>query len=359
MRILHIDTGLEWRGGQQQVAFLLSGLHCTGYGTALVCKPDSQLFNHVRSRGIPSYTLPLIGQYDLHSVSKIARLCRHGTFDIVHAHTSHAHGLGLWVKLLFPKVKLVVTRRVNFPISTNWLNLYKYRKADTIICISSAIRRTLRHAGLPPQNLPVVYSGVDPSRFMDIHRNDLSRHYNIAPYQFVVGTIASFRVEKDYGTFVRAAEIVLAQRSDVTFIGLGDGPERRQMIKHARKMNLEGKIHFPGFQKELGPFLSRFDLYVASSRHEGLGTSILDAMSLGIPVVASNTGGIPEIVNPGESGMLFPPGNAEQLAKAILYLMGDDQLRQEIGKNARQVAAKLNVNRMVEGNIYVYHSLLK
>jgi glycosyltransferase involved in cell wall biosynthesis len=277
-------------------------------------------------------------------------------------HSSHALAIGLWAKLFYSGLKLIAVRRVDFHIKKNWLSQIKYRtrKLDRIVCISEAIRQVLLADGIPAEKLVTIHSGIDIHKFDHQHSStNLKEQFGIPANHIVVGTIAAMVGHKDYPNLLNAAKIVIENQEDVTFIAVGDGSLKNSILELAEKLALGNRFIFAGFQKDIGSFLKIFDIFVLASRLEGLGTSILDAQSVGLPIVACQTGGISEIVWHEQNGLLAPRKDAAALAQAILQLTGSENLRKQFGSRSLQTVRAFDIKTTIAKNIELYEHLMK
>ncbi|MBD3290493.1 glycosyltransferase [candidate division KSB1 bacterium] len=359
-KILHIDTGKAWRGGQQQVAYLFEGMLEKGLDTALVCQPDSELENYCKERTLPYFPLRMRGEIDIIAGLRIALLCRKLRFRILHLHTAHAMAIGLFAKLFYPTLKLIAVRRVDFHINKNLLSQLKYktRLLDVIVCISDGIKKVLLEDGLPAEKLITIHSGIDKYKFKHLELPpDFRQQLGIPEQDVVVGTIAAIAGHKDYPNLLKTARIVLDKRENVTFCAVGEGPDEKQVFGLARDLQLGDRFIFTGFRKDLGSFLKMFDIFVLASKKEGLGTSILDAQAMGLPVVGCDTGGIPEAVKHEQNGLLVPPRNEQALADALLRLIDDSQLREQLGQTGRKTVEQFSIERTIKKNLKLYQKL--
>lgn len=358
MSVLHVDTGSHWRGGQRQVFYLARGLQERKIKTAVVCREDSVLDTRLRQAGIPVFNLPLTGEYDLYSAFRMSRYYRRGNFPLLHAHTSHAHGIGIAAGVFHKAIRLVVTRRSTGTPSGNPLNRYKYQVPAEIISISRAVRYDLQDLGLLGKDLPVVYSGIEiPER--DERGGTPELIQDLPPEIHVIGTAGRFTPEKDMFTFIQSAVMLLKKRQDIAFIALGEGPQRNSLLNLVEQTGYRNRIYLPGFRDNVQDYISHMDIYVNTSTVEALGTSVLDAMAYGVPVVATEVGGIPEIIEREETGLLAYPGDAEDIAQQISHLLEHPDQRKSMGEKARARSERFTIERMVEGNITVYEKLLK
>jgi glycosyltransferase involved in cell wall biosynthesis len=359
--VLHIDTERTWRGGQQQAAWLLEGMLARGWPAAVVCPPGSILEDRGRARSWPVHTVPMHGELDVAAGHRIARIARDGGLSILHAHSSHALALGLWARLFDRRLRLVASRRVDFPIRGHFLSRLKYSTGtlDRIICISAAVRAQLLADGVPPGKLVVIPSGVDTRRFAGVRPPPhFRRSLGIPSGHLVIGTVAALADHKDYPTLLRAARIVLDKEPDISFVAVGDGPLHKEIAALARELGLGKRFLFQGFREDVGRYLKVFDVFVLASKTEGLGTSVLDAQALGLPVAACRAGGIPEIVTDRETGLLVPPGEPDALAAALLELAHDPELRAKLGAQAKKAVQEHDVSRTVESHLELYRTLM-
>lgn len=359
-KVLHIDTGKAWRGGQQQVVYLLKGMLERGLDTALVCQSHSELEKYCKEHTFPYFSLRMRGEVDIVAGFRIALLCRKFQFQILHLHTAHAMAIGLFARLFYPGLKLIAVRRVDFHIKKHVLSQFKYntRLLDKIVCISDGIKRVLLEDGLNAEKLVTIHSGIDIHKFDHVRLpNDFRRQLNIPAGDVVIGTIAALAGHKDYPNLLKAARIVLDQTPNITFCAVGDGPDKNVIHKLASELNLGDRFIFTGFRNDLGYFLKLFDIFVLASKKEGLGTSILDAQAVGLPVVGCDTGGIPEAVKHEQNGLLVPPKNEQALAAALLRLINDYELRKKLGQTGRETVAQFSIEQTINNNIELYQHL--
>ncbi len=362
IKVLHIDTEKGWRGGQQQVAYLLEAMLLENYDTALVCQPHSQIQRYCAERKLPHFSIRMLGEIDFIAGIRVALLARKRGYNILHLHSGHALAIGLWAKLFYPALKLIAVRRVDFHINKNWLSLFKYKTGllNKIIGISEAIKQVLIEDGIPPEKVITIHSGVDIHQFDDFVSNkNLRAQYDIPSDHIIVGTIAAMVGHKDYPNLLKAAKIVIEKQDNISFCALGDGPNKSDILDLAQGLQLGKRFVFVGFQENIGQFLKLFDIFVLASHLEGLGTSLLDAKAVGLPVIACETGGISEAVIHGRDGLLVPPKNEQALAEVILMLANDQQLRRKLGTTALTTVKQFDIQNTVHKNMQLYQEILR
>ena len=360
MKVLHIDAEKHWRGGQQQAVYLYEGMLKSDYKCGFVCCPGSQLQQYFEKKRLPHHCLMFRGESDIISAFNLARLCRRYSYNILQLHSSHSLSWGLWAKFFYPSLKLVATRRVDFPIGKNPLSAFKYKTkaVNKIVAVSDNIRKVLISCDVPSEKVVVIYSGIDLHKFDTVQvPTDFRQTWNIPEKSIIVGTVAAFAGHKDYPNFLKSASLAVKENPNLFFMAVGGGDLLSEMKNIAQELGLQGHIAFTGFQKEVGQFLKAFDIFVLASYLEGLGTSVLEAMSIGLPVVGTKAGGITEMIINGENGILVPSQNPVELSQAILTLAKNPHLRQEYGNNALKSVQKFSKEQMIEKYLNLYRAL--
>jgi glycosyltransferase involved in cell wall biosynthesis len=254
---------------------------------------------------------------------------------------------------------LVASRRVDFRLKRNSFSRWKYRQVDAFICASDAIARLLEGDGISESRVFTVYEGIDVERVAHAPLVSVHEELWLPSHAPVVGNIGALVEQKGQRHLIDAAAAVLREVPDARFVILGEGPLRASLEQQVKASRLEKHVFLPGFRVDAIGLLKSFDVFVMCSQMEGLGTSILDAMAAGKPVVGTRTGGIPEVVNNGETGLLVPPADPDRLAEAIVELLRDPAKRQRMGEAGWvRVRGQFTLERMIDGTRNVYRELL-
>ncbi len=362
MHILHINTERTWRGGEQQTLNLLVGLNERGIACHLVCQAGSPLEERAVQAGVDVFPIIMRGEIDLAAGFQIRKLINRFNCNIVHSHTSHAHSLA-FLASVGSRVTRLVTRRVDFSIfrhSFLKLSGIKYRfMADYYIAISHKIKAVLVNDGIADQRIFVAHSGIDPQRFMQATGDHLLTEFDIKASQKVVINVAHLAGHKGQIYLVRAIPQVLAKLSGVQFFIVGQGELMDELKQAAAALGLKKELIFTGFRNDVADFYQIADLFVMSSVQEGLGTAVLDALALAKPVVATNAGGLPEIIHDGKTGRLVESANPEALADGIVDLLTRVEAAEAMaGEGRAMVQNRFSIEAMVENNIEVYQKVL-
>jgi glycosyltransferase involved in cell wall biosynthesis len=354
---LHIDSAITWRGGQQQVLYLAEKLK--DYTSIIACPPQSPLASKAKAIGLRVLPVQMHGEWDLFAVYELRKIIRNNSIKIVHLHSPHAQALGLLAAKSVGNCKVVLSRRVDFPIRKNILSRLKYLNVDRVIAISERVKKVLVADGLPEEKIDVVYSGVDIERFQNVTGDCFISELGPDKDKIRIGNIAALAWHKDHRTLIQSARIVVDEFPGAIFLIVGEGPLRTEIEILIKKLNLEEKVKLLGFRQDIPEILCVLHLFVLSSSWEGLGTSLLDAFASRVPVVATNVGGIPEIVKDGVNGILVPPGNPDALARAIISILNNRNLGSRMAEEAfRLVKEKFSVERMAEETKKIYDRLL-
>ena len=354
---LHIDTARTWRGGQNQVLLTVLGLRAMGERTMLVADPAGELRQRA-AEGLDLVPFSPKSEMDLSAAWRLSRLVKRTRPDVVHAHDPHGvamAALALSMGTSGTPPPLVAARRVDFHIKQHALSRWKYRQVDRFICSSDAIRRMLVADGVPEARTTVVYEGVDIERIEAAPPIDLHAELWLPHHAPIIGNVAALVPHKGQRHLIEAAALVVQKVPDARFVIAGEGELRPQLERLIAEHRLDKHVFLLGFRPDVLSVHKAFDIFAMSSVTEGLGTSLLDAMACGKPIVATAAGGIPEVVADGETGMIVPPRDHHAMAAALVRLLNDDGLRRTMGTTGRaRVRQRFSVEEMVRGTMAVY-----
>jgi glycosyltransferase involved in cell wall biosynthesis len=354
---LHIDTARTWRGGQNQVLVTVLGLRALGHRTVLVAHSAGELRQRAKE-GLELVPLAPRTEMDLGAAWRLSRVIKQLRPDIVHAHDPHGvamAALALSMSTQLAKPPLIASRRVDFRLRGSALSRWKYRQVDCFICASRAIRTLLVSAGVPEARVVTVHEGIDLERVAAAPPANLHEELWLPHDAPIVGNVAALVPHKGQRHLVEAAALVVRQVPDARFVIAGEGELRESLERHIKEHHLEKHVLLAGFRPDVLSVHKAFDVFVMSSVTEGLGTSLLDAMAAGKPIVATRTGGIPEVVVDEETGILVPPRDHQAMADAIVRLLNDAALRERMGQAGLERACqKFSAERMVQNTLRVY-----
>ena len=342
MNLFQLDAGREWRGGQRQSLFLAKELFRQNVPFRFYVQPNSPLFHKARDAGLPAVPLKIRSEMDILAIMQLAQAMKRYKCRLVHFHDAHSVAVGSAAAALAKVPLRVVSRRVDFPLRKNFLSRIKYNKdIDEIIAVSQDIKRVLVSGGINSRKVTVIPDGIDFLPFEEAVPSDfLRKELAFSPDDYLVGIVAHLADHKGHKYLIRASKILREKAPGIKVIIVGEGPMRLELDRLAKEIKVEDMVFFLGFREDVPRILASLDLFVLSSYLEGLGSSILDAMACRLPVVATQVGGIPEVVIPGETGLLVPPRNSKALANAIIKIYENKEMALSLGKKGYELVHK-------------------
>jgi len=361
LSLFQIDAGKEWRGGQRQSFFLAKELKRRGLPFFFIVQPESPLHQKACEAELPVLPFKMRNEFDLPAILRLAWAMKRKKCLLAHFHDAHSAAVGSVAASLAKVPFRIITRRVDFPLKKNPFSRRKYMKnVDAIIAISEGVKKVLVEGGVDPENIEVIPSGIDFSPFEEdslalTSKDYLHREFSFAVDDYLVGIVAHLADHKGHQYLIQATKILKKQSPKIKTIIVGEGPLSMELNRQAKELDVEDIVFFLGFRKDIAKILSSLDLFVLSSYLEGMGSSILDAMACRLPVVATNVGGIPEVVIHGETGLLVPPRNPSALARAILKLYSNKALASRLGQKGYElVHRKFSAEAMADKVVHLY-----
>jgi glycosyltransferase involved in cell wall biosynthesis len=357
MRILHIDTERGWRGGERQALWLAQALQRRGHPAVVAARPDEPLAQRAREAGLEVVPCSPSFEADPVAVLGLRRRLRELRIEIVHAHTGHAVGLGA-LATLGTTVKLVVSRRVDFPLRRNAGTRWKYGRAAAIIAISNAVADVLIRSGIAENRIAVIPDGVDMERTIAPAAPETLHSLGVPFGAPLVVQVAQLVPHKDPLNFVRSIAAARERVPSLQALLVGDGPLRPAIAGAIRTLRLEETLHAPGYRQDADALLAAADVVVLSSREEGMGSVLLDALFLGKPIAATRAGGIPEIISHEMTGLLSPVNDSSALGANIASLIEDRALATRLATAARARADAFSIERLADRTLTIYERVL-
>jgi glycosyltransferase involved in cell wall biosynthesis len=328
-----------------------------GHRAVLVAHPDGVLYRRA-SEGDDLVPLSPRSEVDLASAWRLSKVIASYRPDVVHAHDPHGVAMASMALSFGGRAAappLVASRRVDFHLQKHSFSRWKYRQVALFVAASMAIRDILVRDGIPAGRVVVVHDGIDVERVANVPAADIHQTFWFpkgAPVVVNVGALVNHKGQK---FLVDAMAQVRRQIPDAQLVIFGEGDLREPLTRQIHELGLDKHVLLAGFRDDVLGLTRSADLFVMSSVTEGLGSAVLDAMALALPVVGTRAGGIPEAVEEGVTGLLVPPGRSEALAEAIVRLLNDPTARQRMGTAGRaRVEEEFGVERLVEGTLTAY-----
>jgi glycosyltransferase involved in cell wall biosynthesis len=352
LRVLHVESGHEWRYTRNQVSLLVEGLsHCSRVQQAVAGLARSRLTVEIERMGIPVIALPWAVGSDPRALRTLAREARRG-WDIFHAHDSHALRLLIYLGALEGSAgRIVASHRVPGRPRSAW----KWKRADLVLSTSQSKRDSLLDAGIERGRVLVVPNGVDDSDFEPMRPGGLREASGAGPEHFLIGSLAALAKDRDHATLVRAAALVTARYPAARFALFGEGGQRRGLENLIDSLDLGGKVCLPGYIEGARYSLADLDLFVMPSLGEEMSTGCLEAMWAGLPVVMTSEG----------DGRLRAEGiepvrsrDHAEMARVIGRFIEEPGYRQGMAHRSKRGAAAHGAGRMVRLTVGAYDTAL-
>ena len=358
MTSLHIDTARTWRGGQNQVLQLVTGLSALGQPTWLVAHARGELKRRAQE-GLRFVGFSPRSEFDVQAAWQLGRVLRDVKPDVVHAHDPMAVALAAMALQMqngaAPRPLVVAARRVDFHLKRHAFSKWKYRHVDLFIAASNVIAAILERDGIGRDRIVVVHDGISVGLVDKQDPVDAHAAFWLPHGSPVVGNVAALAAHKGQKHLIAAAKIVVREVPDTRFLIVGEGELKDQLERQIKQLALERHVMLTGFRPDVIGLMKSFDLFAMSSVTEGLGSAVLEAMACERAVVSTRAGGLPEVVADGETGLLVPPADEPALARAIVELLRDSDRRTAMGRAGRARAVEaFSVDAMVGGTLRAY-----
>ncbi len=353
IRVLHVDTERGWRGGERQTLWLAAEMAKRGHESVVAARQGEPLAARASAAGLSVVDCRPVSELDPRAAWRLRREILSRRIDVVHAHTAHAVAIGA-MATLGTGVPLVVARRVDFALRGNAGTRWKYGRAALIVAVSNAVANVLVAGGVARSRIAVVPDGVDLRRTVQPATAATLAACGVAPNRPLVVQVAQLVGHKDPVNFVRAMAYANRGSTKLQALLVGDGPLRPEVTDEIQRLSLVDVIHLAGFRDDADSLLAAASVACLSSREEGMGSVLLDAMAFGRPIAATIAGGIPEVVVDGESGLLAERENPEALGAAIARLANDRALAERLAEGGRRRVREFSVERMTDRTIDIY-----
>lgn len=345
LRILQACATKSWGGLEMYAVDTALALAARGHHVAFLCAEGSTIEEKVKAAGLEAF--PLLNG-PLRPIGEIYSLLKSDHYDVIHTHLSHDLGVLVpAIRLSGWKGKLFFSRQMISGISKkDLLHQFLYRRIDGLFAVSNAVRQNvIDTCPIDPDKVHLLWNTIRPSDF-DPGKYDtleIRQELGIDPETTVVGIVGRITPKKGHKEFIEAANTVL-QSTDkkICFLVVGGASYEEEDFEAeihrlaTAEYRLGENIRFTGFRPDISRMMAAMDIFVFPSYKEAFGITLLEAMAMKLPIIASNNGGVPDIIIDKESGLLVPPQNAEALAAAMLTLLNEDTYLKKFAEEGRK-----------------------
>lgn len=365
INILYVIWSLGLGGAEQVVINLAKGLDKTRFNPIVCCLNEKGRFaEELEKAGINVIALHKRGPFDLSIIGKLVRVIKENNISVVN---THLWGANLWGRIAAhkAKVKVIIATEHNLDTWKGWLHIaldkwLSYR-TDKIIVVSESVKYFYAHkVGIDSSKMVVVYNGIDLARYDCLPAD--KHEFGIDGNEVVIGIVGRLVPQKGHKYFLSAMKEILKKYGDSPIKGIiiGSGPMEKELKQYSQELGLERNVIFTGLRTDIPRLLKMLNILVMPSTREGLPMIALEAMAAGVPVIAAEVGGIPEIVIDGKTGILIPPEDPDALAGAIMKCLDSSVMCNKIVAGAKEIIEnKFQIAHMIINTESIYSELLR
>lgn len=352
IRVLYVIDNFSYGGGERGFGQLSSGLNRDRFQTFIAAHPGGKLEEIARRGGVRFFPTDMSRRVNFKAISHLSRFIAQNKIDIVHSMGARADFFARMACRKSASAALICA--VAMPVEgfdVNFLKKKVYKITDSysvkyvthFIAVSKALKEWLvKERRISSDKISVIYNGVEmddynPQQFASREARD---SLGIKDDSAIIGTIGRLVYQKGFSYFLEAARLIHDKKKKARFVIVGQGPEEDDLKHLAKSLGISQVCEFAGLRYDIARVLFAFDVFVLSSVLEGLPRTVIEAMAMGRPIVATDIEGVREELRDNETGLLVPPANPDALAKAVLSLLENRKMAKRLGREARKDAEK-------------------
>ncbi|OUW79798.1 MAG: hypothetical protein CBD77_01850 [bacterium TMED217] len=365
IKIIHVITHLPIGGAQDNTLYTVELLDKEKYDISLCCNLDGELVERAENiRGIKIFDIPFlcreVNPYkDIKAFILLYKLFKKENYTIIHTHSSKAGLLGRFAAML-NKTPVIIHTIHGFAFN-DFMNVFKKsffinvekllaKWTNVLITVSNLNKKKIIDLNIAKETkLKNIYSGIDLKLFTNKNNIEFRKELNLKSHHILLGSVGRLSFQKDPITMINAFDIVAKRFSNAHLVLVGDGELRSIIVDRIDQLHLNDRVHLTGNKNNPWKIYHSLDLFIMSSIYEGLGRSITEALSCGVPVVCTSVEGVPEIVRDNKTGILVPPKDASALAEGVIKSLSNMEVAKKMAsKGHKFVNDNFDVNKMVD-----------
>ncbi len=315
----------------------------------LATRPQCQIVKRAEQIGVPVVFVPMRGAFDLASTFALARYLRRESIQVVNTHS----GIDSWIGALAAKIArtpvLVRTRHLNLPLRRNWLNFVHYLPDRLVSCGEVMRTHLVEGCGFPSEQICNIPTGIDFPKFLpSATRERVRQGLGVVESTFLVLMVGIIRSVKRYEIALKAFASFLELFPNAHLMIVGDGPVREEMESLAKNLGISKSVTFAGYRENVPDLMASSDAFLLTSKSEGVPQVVTQALGLGLPVVATAVGGVPELIEHEKTGLLVPAEDPEAVKDALVRLAKDPVKAKQMGAEGKiRAHARFSLNAML------------
>ena len=366
MTILHVSAVKSWGGGENHIETLCYELKQSNpeIKNIVLCVKNTLFHERLNETEIEFHTAPLAYNLDLRFSFKIIALCKNKKIDLIHIHDPSAIALTIIADKFSNLPPFIFSKKTSFPIKNKKLTLYKYNyyKIKKYLCVSEETRRITLESIKNKDKVITVYQGTSITNKNSETDFLLREKFGIDESKKIVGIIGNHIRAKNLETFIETVNIIvnIKKRKDIIFVQIGSFTDRtKDLITKIQELKLENFIYFTGYLPKASNFIPQFDALLMTSQSEGIPEVIFESFYHKRPVISTNVGGIPEILQDGINGFLTEKHDPEALSEKIIHLFNNKELAEKfVAISNEKLTANFTASVMAQKTLKEYKNIL-
>lgn len=366
MNIFIVESSTAVGGQELAVILHAEGLLKRGHDLRLVLEPESPIARMAAEKRLPVTLMTMRKSHYPQAITSLRSLMARHRPAIVQVNSSRDSWISaMAVRLVRPRPKLLRIRHISAPLNRNVMTRLLYRRLFDMVVVTGGDktkRELVERDGMTADRVAAFPIGLDVDYFRPgAPDHDLRREFGVTKGHLLVGLISYLRSYKGHEYFIEAAGIIAAQRPDVTFVIVGEGPDEASIRSRIEQLGLSARIRMLGFRQDLLNVFRSFDVFaIPSVEGDTIPQVLMQALAIGLPVVSTTVGSIPDVVIEGDTGFVVPPRDGRALAERIARLLDDPALRTRMGAQGRSLVERCySLERMLDRMEGVYDRLIR
>ena len=349
-RILHTEWSDGWGGQERRIISEMAGMAERGHHLVLATRPQCKIAKKAEQIGVPVVLLPMRRTFDLTSIRSLARYLRQESIHVVNTHS----GIDSWIGAIAAKFArtpiLIRTRHLDLPLRRNWLNFVHYLPDQIVSCGMAMRTHLVEGCGFPLEKVTNIPTGIDFEKFKAcLSREKVRQSLGIREDDFLILMVGIIRSVKRHVVALEAHRLLLEQIPNAHLLIVGDGPILNEIENHGRELGISQSVTFAGYREDIPELMMATDAFLLTSKSEGLPQAITQALGMGLPVVATAVGGVPELILHEKTGILVPAENPGAIRDALVRMAKNPDEANGMGVQGRMhVLEQLSLNAMLD-----------
>ena len=366
IRILHLTSSRGMYGAERVILNLIENTSHGKFDVYLSTliddrEPHYELLEEVKKRNGKAIGIRCRKRIDLQAIRRLISFLKKNDINILHCHEEKSRFYGL-IATRAERLSIIATNH-NWTSPPKWFErFYEYLDAfilrfiNRVVPVSDELSHRIRRFKIPTRLISVIPNGINLKEF---HPEKIAANYReslgIKNEVKVIGNIGRLSVEKGQKILLQAARRTIDQYPDICFLFVGDGPQEWELKQYAKSLAIDDKVIFTGFRKDISKIYSLLDVFALTSLHEGTPMVILEAMAMGVPIIATDVGGVANIIQDNKNGILLKPEDPRLVSRALLKLLRNPDVSERLSSKAyRHVKERYSVERMVSQYESIY-----